>query len=137
MYRSIGENIKKLRKSFNLTQTELANKIDRSLRTIQKYEVGEVLPPIDILHKINDIFGGELMIMFEIEEREMINHPNHYNMGKFEAIEVIEDWNLNFNLGNTIKYISRAGHKDDIIQDLKKALWYLGREIQRLENVEK
>ena len=65
--------------------------------------------------------------------KEMIDHPKHYNMGKYEAIDVIEDWNLNFNLGNVIKYISRAGHKDNIIQDLKKALWYLIREINKLE----
>ena len=74
------------------------------------------------------------MIMFEIEEKEMINHPSHYNMGKYEAIDVIEGWNLNFNLGNAVKYISRAGHKDDIVQDLKKSLWYIEREIQRIEN---
>ena len=56
-------------------------------------------------------------------------------MGKYEAIEVIEDWNLGFNLGNTIKYISRAGHKDKdkTIEDLKKSLWYLQREIANLE----
>ena len=76
----------------------------------------------------------EPKLMFEIEEKEMINHPSHYNMGKYEAIDVIEDWNLNFNLGNAAKYISRAGHKDDIVQDLKKARWYIDREIQRLEN---
>ena len=70
------------------------------------------------------------------KNKEMINHPQHYNQGKFEAIDVIEDWKLNFNLGNTVKYISRAGHKDDIIQDLKKALWYLDREIKRLEKGE-
>ena len=69
-------------------------------------------------------------------EIEMINHPSHYNQGKFEAIDVIEDWKLNFNLGNTVKYISRAGHKDNIIQDLKKASWYLNREIERLEKGE-
>ena len=131
-----GENIKRLRKKYNLTQTELANKIDRTLRTVQKYEAGEILPPDDIIYKINDIFGGEFIIMFEIEEKEMVNHPSHYNMGKYEAIDVIEDWNLNFNLGNAIKYISRAGHKDDIVQDLKKSLWYIGREIQRLEKGE-
>ena len=67
------------------------------------------------------------------EEKEMVNHPSHYNIGKYEAIDVIEDWQLNFNLGNTVKYISRAGHKDDIVQDLKKALWYLEREIKRIE----
>ena len=66
--------------------------------------------------------------------KEMVDHPKHYNMGKYEAIDVIEDWQLNFNLGNTVKYISRAGHKDDIVQDLKKALWYLEREIKRIEN---
>ncbi len=67
--------------------------------------------------------------------KEMINHPAHYNKGKFEAIEVIEDWQLGFNLGNTVKYISRAGHKDKskIVEDLKKALWYLEREIKKLE----
>jgi transcriptional regulator with XRE-family HTH domain len=129
-----GENIKRLRKKYNLTQTELANKIDRTLRTVQKYEAGEILPPVDIIYKINDIFGGEFMIMFEIEEKEMVDHPSHYNMGEYEAIDVIEDWNLNFNLGNAVKYISRAGHKDNIVQDLKKAMWYLDREIQRLEN---
>ena len=75
------------------------------------------------------------MLMFEIEEKEMIDHPSHYNMGKYEAIDVIEDWQLNFNLGNTIKYISRAGHKDKdkTIEDFKKSLWYLQREINNLE----
>ena len=77
---------------------------------------------------------GKDILMFKIEEKEMVNHPSHYNMGKYEAIDVIEDWNLNFNLGNAVKYISRAGHKDDIVQDLKKSLWYIEREIQRIEN---
>ena len=67
------------------------------------------------------------------EPFDIVKKPKHYNMGKFEAIDVIEDWQLNFNLGNTVKYISRAGHKDNIIQDLKKSLWYLQREIDRLE----
>ena len=68
--------------------------------------------------------------------KEMINHPAHYNKGKFEAIEVIEDWKLGFNLGNTVKYISRAGHKDKskTVEDLKKALWYLEREIKKIED---
>ena len=69
-------------------------------------------------------------------EFDIIEKPQHYNMGKYEAIDVIEDWQLNFNLGNTVKYISRAVHKDDIMQDLKKALWYLEREIQRLSKGE-
>jgi hypothetical protein len=62
---------------------------------------------------------------------EAVNHPQHYG-GKdnpYEAIKVIEAWNLGFCLGNTIKYISRCGKKDDEIQELEKALWYLQREI--------
>ena len=68
--------------------------------------------------------------------KEMVDHPTHYNRGKYEAIDVIEDWQMNFNLGNALKYLSRAGHKDDIVQDLKKAKWYIDREIQRLSKGE-
>ena len=69
---------------------------------------------------------------------EKINHPSHYNVGKIEVIEAIEDWKLNFSLGNCIKYIARAGHKDPKteIEDLKKAAWYLAREIERLEIIQ-
>ena len=69
---------------------------------------------------------------------EQVNHPNHYG-GKdntYEAIKVIEAWDLDFHLGNTVKYISRAGKKgaDKELQDLKKALWYLERKIKNLED---
>ena len=68
-----------------------------------------------------------------------VNHPEHYG-GKtntYEAIKVIRAWNLNFNLGNTIKYIARAGKKDEtkLIEDLEKALWYLKDEIEHLKKV--
>lgn len=67
-----------------------------------------------------------------------VNHPSHYTEGrKYEPIDVITDWGLNFSLGNTIKYISRAGRKDDIVQDLKKAMFYLEYEINRLEELRK
>jgi hypothetical protein len=67
----------------------------------------------------------------------MVNHPKHYNLGKFEVIDVIEDWKLDFHLGNTVKYIARAGHKDAALQDLKKARWYLDRRIEQLEKIDK
>lgn len=67
------------------------------------------------------------------QKKEAVNHPDHYNTGKYEVIDVIEDWKLNFNLGNVIKYVSRADHKGNKIEDLKKALWYLKREIERGE----
>ena len=69
-------------------------------------------------------------------KNEMINHPTHYG-GKdnlYEAIKVIEAWDLGFNLGNAIKYISRAGKKLDILEDLEKASWYINREINKLKN---
>ncbi len=69
------------------------------------------------------------------KKKEVINHPSHYNSGKIETIDAIEDWGFGqgFNLGNAIKYISRANHKSDCVEDLKKAQWYIGREISRLE----
>ena len=60
-----------------------------------------------------------------------VNHPSHYNFGKYEVIDAIEDWGLGFNLGNAVKYIARADHKGNALEDLKKAAWYLQREIER------
>ena len=67
-----------------------------------------------------------------------VNHPSHYTSGKIEVIDFIEDKELGFHLGNAVKYISRAGRKnpDKIVEDLQKAVWYINREIQRLECVE-
>lgn len=59
-----------------------------------------------------------------------MNHPAHYCEGrKYETIEVIEAWGLGVNLGNALKYVSRAGRKDDAVEDLEKAVWYLNREV--------
>jgi hypothetical protein len=63
-----------------------------------------------------------------------IKHPSHYTEGrKFEPKDVIRDWGLNFNLGSAVKYISRAGRKDDIVQDLKKAQQFIQFEIDAIE----
>lgn len=66
---------------------------------------------------------------------DRVNHPAHYGGAgnPYEAIKVIEAWGLGFNLGNTVKYISRAGKKGDALEDLKKARWYLDHEIQNME----
>jgi hypothetical protein len=71
-------------------------------------------------------------------KRDSVDGPAHYG-GKenvYEAIKVIEAWELGFCLGNTVKYISRAGKKDakKHVEDLEKARWYLDREIARLKN---
>ena len=67
---------------------------------------------------------------------EMVNHPNHYGGDNvYETIKVIEAWGLDFHLGNTVKYISRAGKKDTDkeIQDLEKAKWHLERKLEILK----
>ena len=68
---------------------------------------------------------------------DIINHPAHYTSGKIEVIDFIEDKELNFNLGNVVKYVARCGRKKTsgksmdakALEDLKKARWYIDREI--------
>jgi hypothetical protein len=62
-----------------------------------------------------------------------VDHPSHYNKGKFEVIDVIDDWKLAYCEANAVKYIARAEHKGKQIEDLKKAVWYLQFRIARLE----
>jgi hypothetical protein len=102
---------------------------------------------------LNKLDLESLQACFEDEERnnkidknvEKVNHPSHYTQGKIEVIEYLEDqgWAEGFCLGNAVKYISRAGHKQDFvgqdqmnktIEDLSKARWYLDRYIKYLEN---
>ena len=84
--------------------------------------------------------GFEAWLGLECEAEENppadnVNHPDHYNHGKIEVVDFIEDQGLGFHLGNAVKYISRAGRKDPArtVEDLRKAAWYLNRQIQRLE----
>jgi len=63
---------------------------------------------------------------------DLVNHPSHYKTGGIETIDFIEAKELNYNMGNAVKYISRAEHKGDKKQDLEKAVWYLNREIGKL-----
>ena len=64
-------------------------------------------------------------------ERSAVDHPKHYNVGGIEVIDAIEAWKLGFNLGNVVKYVARADYKSKPLEDLKKAKWYLEREIER------
>ena len=67
-------------------------------------------------------------------DEKMIKSPKHYTEGrKFEPKDVIRDWGLNFNLGNAVKYLARAGRKGDAVEDLKKAQQYIQFEIDALE----
>lgn len=71
----------------------------------------------------------------EKKTNDPVNHPSHYTDGKIEVIDFIHDKKLNFNRGNAVKYISRAGKKDIYkeVEDLQKAIWYLNDEIKRVK----
>lgn len=65
--------------------------------------------------------------------KEAVDHPKHYNVGKIEVIDAIEEWGCGFCDGNVIKYVARHKHKENPVQDLKKAKWYLERLIESYE----
>ena len=67
------------------------------------------------------------------ESADPVNHPKHYKVGGIETIDFIEAKGLSYHLGNVVKYITRADHKGNRLQDLEKAQWYLSREISRLK----
>ena len=74
--------------------------------------------------------------MFE-PKPDAVNHPAHYKVGGIETIDFIEAKKLGYNLGNVVKYLTRADHKGNKLQDLRKAQWYLEREIFNVENNKK
>lgn len=79
---------------------------------------------------------------YRTKKKEMVNHPSHYGGADnpYEAIKVIEAWEADFNIGTTLRYLCRCGKKtiggnseEMRLEDLKKARWYLDREIQNIE----
>jgi hypothetical protein len=93
----------------------------------------------DVNKNFDIVFGSDKEYIEDKVEPAIdpVNRPAHYNDGKIEVIDYIEDKKLGFCLGNAIKYISRAGKKDPgkEVEDLNKAIWYLERRIKELEEV--
>ena len=77
-----------------------------------------------------DALASQLITMEE-PQLDPVNHPYHYKVGGIETIDFIEAKDLNYNMGNAVKYISRADHKGNKRQDLEKAVWYLNRELAK------
>ena len=108
-----------------------------------------VCEPQELINDLKDPLGGYSKIIWsylDVKAESLaaqdimpkvlnVNHPAHYNSGKIEVIEAIEDWGLNFHRGNAVKYTARAGKKDltKELEDLEKAVWYLKREIEVLK----
>ena len=78
-------------------------------------------------------FAKKNGIPLEDYEADSVNHPAHYKVGGIETIDFIEAKKLGYNLGNVVKYITRAGHKGNQLEDLRKAQWYLTREINSMK----
>jgi len=77
--------------------------------------------------------AGKAKFRMEGDRADAVNHPAHYKVGGIETIDFIEAKKLGYNLGNVVKYITRADHKDNKLEDLRKAQWYLTREINSLK----
>lgn len=78
---------------------------------------------------------GDTMKEDDDDYSSVVNHPSHYTYSSIEPITAIEAWQLPYHLGNVVKYVSRAGHKDasKTVEDLEKAAWYLDRYIKMLK----
>jgi hypothetical protein len=82
------------------------------------------------IQEANDLANKIFQETYDKYHTDLVNHPPHYKAGGIETIDFIEAKDLNYRLGNVIKYVSRAGKKDsDPVEDLEKAAWYLQREI--------
>jgi len=84
--------------------------------------------------KVNKEQWQEMFSHSDSLEIPYVNHPSHYNHGKYEVIDIIEDWNLGFHCGNAIKYIGRHKYKENGRQDIEKAIWYLERYLEVIDN---
>jgi hypothetical protein len=105
---------------------------------VPKKKVDETLANMAAKRKEEDVILANMVANtleepeVKVVEEDVINHPSHYTRGKIEVIDFIEDQQLPYHLGNVIKYIARAGHKGDKLEDLKKARWYLDRYINEV-----
>ena len=112
------------------------SKLSKSIDELENNPVYKGEPVAKVLNKVFDEHGLYVTIEPIMENNngdDPVNHPSHYTDGGIETIDFIEAKQLPYHLGNAVKYISRSGKKDDAIQDLKKAQWYLDRYIKQLE----
>lgn len=105
-----------------------SKKVDEVAPVISKTETTESYITADSVKDLYDVTTD----IKPNKTSNAIDHPSHYNRGKIEVIDFIEDQGLSFHLGNVIKYIARAGSKGDKLEDLKKARWYLDRYINEV-----
>ena len=104
-----------------------AMRVDQKLwGMIRAENMSETAPPVEPRRVKNQLASNP---------DDPVNHPSHYTSGDIEVLDAIEDWKLGYHLGQVVKYVARSGKKDPSkeVEDLKKAQFYLNREISRLE----
>ena len=128
------------------TQTPQAPQ-GETMREIKEYPVGGDEPATSMKEQLPGISAEDIAVVKSIavkrgrpkldkaakESADPVNHPEHYKVGGIETIDFIEAKGLSYHLGNVVKYVTRADHKGNRLQDLEKAQWYLSREISRLK----
>ena len=159
-YQTVYMVRKNMPKRIAITATEarLANKIGvpiveyakekaKFLKGAKKMKLRQPPPPLPVpeprgawvhrwidTNKLDEDLKDKLasrLITMEEPASDPVNHPAHYKTGGIETIDFIEAKELNYNMGNAVKYISRAEHKGNKQQDLAKAIWYLNRELAK------
>jgi transcriptional regulator with XRE-family HTH domain len=128
-----GEMLKTIRQLQKLTPQDLAHASGLSVETIRSYESDELSYVTEEARRLAKALDVPLDVLF-YPDNDDVNHPLHYRShpSGVECIQITE--HHNFNVGNAIKYLWRAGLKDNTPseKDLKKAVWYIQREIERL-----
>lgn len=97
----------------------------------------KVVDPCTNQNSINKIDKKEIENPKRYIEDERVNHPEHYTKGGIEVHDFISAWRMNFDAGNVIKYVTRAPYKNNKLEDLKKARWYLNKLIEEAEEEKK
>jgi hypothetical protein len=100
-----------------------------SNKPLTKSSIKEELMSLSVADRMRLLKSADRIRLMNAPNSDNVNHPPHYKVGGIETIDFIEAKKLNYNLGNVIKYITRADHKGSRNEDLKKALWYLNREL--------
>lgn len=138
------DSVKKLlKKNSSITYKDVMAKLDVSqgyasaLLSKARQELAHELardekPVWTVVEDIADVASTIVDVEGEYVD-DVINHPSHYKIGGIEVIDFIEAKGFNYRIGNVVKYLSRAGHKGDYLENLRKAQWYLEREIEKEE----
>lgn len=135
-YSHLAEKIREIREANHLTREKMGWRLGTGKISVSIWEEGLAAPSPNQCSIIADMGGISIEELFGLTENgdnDMVDHPKHYTSGNIEVWDFIIDQDLNYCRGSAVKYISRAGKKDDAIQDLNKAINFLKREIKRLE----